>query len=260
MNKEIWLGALTFSSWLLLQDKEEAVRGNLSSTFNKLLSSYLAVTWHLLIEEKFIILWDFSQGPGQFIWLRPSVCQHSYQCWLVTWPPSMQGSWQDHPPAIGQGVVLTCRHPVNPLHKPPVFPRRCHGFGGVRKPHDVSPNWGGAMSECHQHKIRQFPAYGVQRVVPRCQYAKLTNCRPFWGKRQKLLHHKHQCPGNCSVPVRPWEVHSWDCPLVIYRISIAAFSFTKWWKVCNAQCNLAISDFSSITEMWNWGSLWKQQY
>lgn len=100
---------------------------------------------------------------------------------------------------------------------------------------------GGAMSECHQHRIRQFPAYGVQRVVPRCQYAKLTNCRPFWGKRQKLLHHKHQCPGNCSVPVRPWEVHSWDCPLVIYRHLNSSIQFYQVMK--GLQCTMQSSNF-----------------
>lgn len=42
-------------------------RGNTSKELIKLLSHYLAVTWHLLIKDKFVVLGDFSMGAGQLV-------------------------------------------------------------------------------------------------------------------------------------------------------------------------------------------------
>lgn len=39
----------------------------MSNKLSKLLSSYLTVTWHLLIKDKFVVLRDFSQRSGQLV-------------------------------------------------------------------------------------------------------------------------------------------------------------------------------------------------
>lgn len=41
--------------------------GNTSNELIKPLSHYLAVTWHLLIKDKFVVLCDFSMGAGQLV-------------------------------------------------------------------------------------------------------------------------------------------------------------------------------------------------
>lgn len=63
-------------------------------------------------------------------------------------------------------------------------------------------------------------SFGTLWLVLRCQFSKLTNCRAFWVEKQKLFHHKDQCPGNCSCPTWPWKIQCWDSALVIDMLTV----------------------------------------
>lgn len=216
-------------------------RGNTSSELIKLLSHYLAVTWHLLIKDKFVVLCDFSMGAGQLVGSSPRSALYlparlapSQRSWATT-----QDNLTETSTASVQ-VWVTVSDVVRQLHQAPRLWAAGKTFLGQQRSSPASyrargcfvtilfwevpleaEHWyvhaacwkeSGSTSTwnlvmwCCVHSPRCW-ALGCSECLLRCQFSRVTNCRAFWVEKQKLLHHEDQCPRNCPVPTWPWKIH-----------------------------------------------------
>lgn len=232
---------------VLCQRKEKVLslsRGNMSNKLSKLLSRYLAVTWHLLIKDKFVVLCDVSQGSGQLVgssssctsvFHLPARLAPSQHFWattqiyltetltmsmqilaLVTWsdsPTKHPGSEHLAGPCCGQKRsspvscwARGCFVIILLWKMPPKVEHLCV-HASRWKESGSTITWNLPM-KCCIYRGRQLWAVGHSECLLRCWFSKLTNCRALWVERQKLFHHECQCLGNClSQPVHYWDSH-----------------------------------------------------
>lgn len=148
--------------------------------------------------------------PHKIIWLRPWLHQCRYEQESATWsdsPTKHPGSGQLAGPCWGQqrsspasyrarGCFVTIL-----LQEMPLKAEHQSVHAACWKESGSTITWNLVM--WYRVHSPQFWALGHSEWLLGCQFSKLTNCRPFWVEKQKVLHHKDQCPGNCPVPTWP---------------------------------------------------------